>query len=156
MTYLESAARKAGKKICLILSGRTGTYGDEIWQKMQRDYGSRCAFLNLGEQPAELLSALLQSADFGIAASPWQLIGKSGTVAAMLDHGLPVVVTRDDFHPFQKSTEPPSSDPLVHRCDDRIEAKLVAGLPKRPPQARVDRIAAQLCDKLATPHPANT
>jgi hypothetical protein len=117
---------------------------------MEEAYGARCALLDVGEQPVGMLSALLQNADFGIAASPWQLIGKSGTVAAMLDHGLPVVVTRDDFQPFRQTAEPPSSDPLVHRCDDRLEARLLAGLPKRPPRPRVDRIADQLCARFAS------
>jgi hypothetical protein len=34
---------------------------------------------------------------FGLATSPLALLGKSGTVAACLDLGLPVLVTRDDW-----------------------------------------------------------
>jgi hypothetical protein len=52
--------------------------------------------LRLGEQPAARLSELFNTADFGIATTPLALIGKSATVAAMFDHGLPVVVNRDD------------------------------------------------------------
>jgi hypothetical protein len=51
-------------------------------------------FLEKGELPTDLISSYLQSADFGVATSPLSLIGKSGSVAAMLEHGLPVVVSR--------------------------------------------------------------
>lgn len=51
-------------------------------------------FLDKGELPTVLISSYLQSADFGIATSPLSLIQKSGSVAAMLEHGLPVVVSR--------------------------------------------------------------
>lgn len=142
------AAERKGQRVCLVLAGRSGAAGRATWEQMQRDYGDRIAFINLEEQPAKIISALLQMADFGIAGSPWQLIGKSGTAAAMLDHGLPVIVTRDDFQPFVHPDEPPSSDPLVHRCDEQLEAKLAEGLPRREPRARVHDIAEQLCDQL--------
>jgi glycosyltransferase involved in cell wall biosynthesis len=143
------AAERAGKRVCLVLAGRAGETGEALWRGLQADYGTRIVFLNRGEQTTGILSALLQLADFGVAASPWQLIGKSGTAAAMLDHGLPVIVTRDDFQPYLQGETAPSSDPLIHRCDERLEAKLVAGLPKRPPQPRADGIAAAWCDRLS-------
>jgi hypothetical protein len=156
LSRLETAALAAGKKICLVLAGRAGASGEMTWSRMEHDYDSRVTMIRAGEQPVEIISALLQNADFGIAASPWQLIGKSGTVAAMLDHGLPVLVTREDFQPFQRTAAPPSTDPLVHRCDERLEAKLIAGLPKRAPRAQVDGIAAQLCARLAAFTPGST
>ena len=145
-TQLLHAAQRAGRKICLVLAGRAHR---KIWSELTRSYAGRIEFIDLGEQAAPTISALLQTADFGISCSPWNLIGKSGTLAAMLDHGLPVIVTRDDFQPFLKPVQPPTSDPLVHRCDDQLEAKLVAGLTKRPPRPRLDEIAAQLCAELA-------
>jgi hypothetical protein len=145
LTLLARAARRAGKRICLALVGRSGV---AVWNQLVARYGGEFVLINRGEQPPEVISALLQKADFGIGASPWQLIGKSGTVAAMLDHGLPVIVTRDDFHSLYRTDQPLSLDPLLHRCDDRLEAKLLAGLPKRPPLARVNDIAAQLCNRM--------
>jgi len=145
LSTLLRAAGRAGKRVCLVLAGRAGESGRATWRSLQRDYSTRLALAELGEQPAATISALLQKADFGIAGSPWQLIGKSGTAAAMLDHGLPVIVTRDDFQPVVQGEEPPSSHPLVHRLDEKLEAKLVAGLAKAKPQAAVDTVAEQLC-----------
>jgi len=34
----------------------------------------------------------------GLATTPLQIIQKSGSVAAMLEHGLTVLVNRDDWH----------------------------------------------------------
>ena len=80
----------------------------------------------------------MQLADFGLASSPWHLVGKSGSVAAMLDHGLPVIVTRDELP--SASAFSPSDDPLLHRCDTTLAAKLVAGLPRRPARDRVNDV----------------
>jgi len=95
LDQLNAAAAAAGKRVALIAAGRLGA-GDEIWARMQAQFGARVPMLRLGEQPAQRISELFNSVDFGIATSPLALVGKSATVAAMLDHGLPVVVNRDD------------------------------------------------------------
>jgi glycosyltransferase involved in cell wall biosynthesis len=141
---LLEAAANTQKKVCLVLIGRAGWAGEALWREMESTYGSQIKFVSLGEVTVEMISACLRDADFGVAASPWQLIGKSGSAAAMLDHGLPVIVTRDDFQPYLPGDRPPPTDPLVHRLDDALPGKLAAGLPKRPARHRVDEIAAQL------------
>lgn len=148
MSILRRAADRAGKRICLLLAGRAGATGDAIWEKLTDTYAADMVFIKFGEQSAEKISTLLQISDFGIAASPWQLIGKSSTVAAMLEHGLPVIVTRDDFQPRLAPAGPPSTDPLLHRCDGSLELKLANGLPRRPAHSRLGEIAAQFCQQL--------
>ncbi len=142
LSILQRAAARTGRRICLVLAGNAGADGEAIWQELERAYSPGVTFLRLRQQPEAALSALMQQADFGVAASPWSIIGKSGSAAAMLDHGLPVIVTRDDFQPRVKVTLPPATDPLLHRCDDALEGKLVAGLPRSIPHARVDDVAA--------------
>jgi hypothetical protein len=147
MNIVRRAAAKGGKKLCLISLGRLGAVGEQVWQQLQRDYPG-ITYLTLGEQSPESVSAVMQAVDFGIAASHWQVIGKSGTATAMIEHGLPVIVTREDYRFRFPNPELPSEDPLFHRCDDSLEDKLVAGLPKRAPHLRRDDIAAQLCSML--------
>ena len=49
----------------------------------------------LGEQAPEQISAALRAAALGVTTTPLALIGKSGTAAAMQEHGLPVLsITR--------------------------------------------------------------
>jgi hypothetical protein len=147
LSIVRAAADKAGRKLCLISLGRLGAAGEQVWAQLQRDYpGVTC--LTLGEQSADSVSALLQSVDFGIAASHWQVIGKSGTSTAMIEHGLPVIVTREDYRFRFPNPDPPSDDPLFHRCDASLEAKLIAGLPRRAPGSRRDGIATRFCSLL--------
>jgi hypothetical protein len=145
---LLAAAQKARKRVCLVSVGRLGR-GEAAWKKLQDDYSNVISFITLGEQPAEQVSLLLQEADFGLAAHPWLLIGKSGAVAAMLDHGLPVIITRDDFLPPAHIQVQPPGEILFHRCDSRLEAKLVAGLPRGIPDQRVKQVAVQMVRQLA-------
>lgn len=141
---LLNAARKANRRVGLLAVGRLGAAGEGTWERMTREYGDAIVFVKFGEQSGERISALLQIADFGIAASPWNLIGKSGSAAAMLDHGLPVIVTRKAELPgFEDAV-----DPLLHRCDGALEPKLVAGLPKRPPVNRVEQTASRFLSSL--------
>jgi glycosyltransferase involved in cell wall biosynthesis len=141
---LRRAAQKAGKRICLLSLGRPGEVGKEVWDKLREDYPD-LSLPVLGEQPAEIVSILMQVADFGVAASPWDLIGKSGSAAAMIEHGLPVIVTRQDRQSRFPVSEPPSTDPLFHLCDDALESKLIPGLPKQAPRARREEIALRFC-----------
>ena len=92
---LRAAAAAANKRIAIVSVGRLGA-GERLWADLASTYASSIPMLRLGEQPAERISELLQTVDFGIATTPLALIGKSATVAAMFDHGLPVVVNRED------------------------------------------------------------
>ena len=94
-TYVAEAAERAGRAVAVLSIGRLGT-GEGLWRDMQARYGGRFRFVRLGERSPAEVSMFLQTIDFGIATSPWQLIGKSASTAAMLDHGLPVIVPRDD------------------------------------------------------------
>jgi glycosyltransferase involved in cell wall biosynthesis len=91
---IDHVRKMAGRPSPLfILIGRNGD------QELRHRVGEECkhhgwGFLEKGELPTDLISSYLQSADFGVATSPLSLIGKSGSVAAMLEHGLPVVVSR--------------------------------------------------------------
>ncbi len=146
---LARAARTAGRSVGLVQLGHAGGEGDVIWSELERDYAATFDFVRLGPQPAPVVSAVMQKADFGIAASPWSVIGKSGAATVMLEHGLPVIVTRDDFQPRVTTTLPPTTDPLVHRDGDALERALVAGLPKRAPRERAPDIAAAWTRQLA-------
>lgn len=132
------AAQRLGKRLCLVSVGRMGASGEALWEKTRRDSGGEIVFVKCGEQSAAQISTLLQIADLGVAVTPWELMGKSGTVAAMLDHGLPVVYTRGDGRDAARSADAG----LFQRCDEALEAKLLAGLERREPRPRVREICA--------------
>ena len=89
----------ARRKPLFVSIGRQGATGQIVWNAFVTKFQNQATFVDLGEQPPEIISALFQWADAGVAATPWNLIEKSGSVAAMREHGLPVVVTRNDFLP---------------------------------------------------------
>ena len=134
------AAKRAGKRICMVSAGRLGAFGEGLWEKMRRESGDEIVFVKCGEQSCEQISTLLHIADFGVAVTPWEFMGKSGSAAAMLDHGLPILFTREGAGVSAKGG--PLADPLFHRCDDALEEKLIAGLRKREPHPRVHEICA--------------
>jgi hypothetical protein len=75
---------------------------------------------------SEELSHELQFADCGVATTPYDVLGKSGAAAAMLEHGLPIYAYDDGdtpkdslfvFEPFQDQifllNDPKSSEQLI-------------------------------------------
>jgi len=68
-----------------------GRCGEEIKQWLTICESNKITTKVLGEQPAAKISEVLRIADLGITTTPLLLSEKSGTVAAMLEHGLPVL-----------------------------------------------------------------
>lgn len=146
-SILSAAAKAAGKCVCLLAIGRLGC-GEEHWSAYAQRYAREFSFISLGEQAAERISELLHAVDFGVATSPWQLISKSGTAAAMLDHGLSVIVNRDNFHSRHELSEPPSRNSAYYRCDAALKSLLAVGLPKHRSKQRLQDIAVQFLNQL--------
>lgn len=142
MSTFASIREKTGKRPCLIGAGRLGKAGDILWNHLQQAYSRSMDFVALGQLPARQISTLMQIADFGVNAGWWELLGKSGAATAMLDHGLPVVVT---MHGLGRAETPSlQHDPLLCLADCDLEAKLAAGLPRRAPRDRGPMVADQL------------
>jgi hypothetical protein len=141
MSRLLQAAAGQGKRVGILSVGRLGA-GEAEWTTLQNRYRDRAAMVRLGEQPAGRISELLNTVDFGFATSPYALIHKSGTVAAMLDHGLPVIVNREDDSFVPGRTGEGSPDELVIRMDDRFAERL-SGASRRPPRWRLHETAAR-------------
>ena len=74
--------------ISLTVIGRCG--GEQaVWVKKWESLNFKVNVF--GEQPADVISETLESASFGLSTTPIALIEKSGTVAAMREHNLPVI-----------------------------------------------------------------
>lgn len=124
---LEALSRSTDRRLVMIHLGKPGAAGGEIWKALALRFRDRVEFHALGElSPAEISRALL-ALDLGVATSPWPLIGKSGSVAAMLEHGIPVLVTRTDFALRHGTTPEPAAHPLLYRLDDGFAARMQRG-----------------------------
>ncbi len=124
MSYLQQAARRAARELVIVHAGRPGA-GVSVWRDLQRSHGTRHTLVSLGERAPSDISCFLQGIDFGIALTPWQLAGKSGTVASMIEHGVPVIVPRDDVdYGFEGLS--PGHSPLLYRMDPRLPDWMLA------------------------------
>jgi hypothetical protein len=141
LSRIRAAAAAHQKQPVLMAIGRLGAAGERIWSDLGRTHGD-IPRVRIGEQPADRISGALQALDFGIAASPLALIGKSSTVATMLDHGLPVVVSRNDvsvsFQSDAVEMREPLLVPLANDLGDRL-----AFARRRAPRESVDDVARQ-------------
>ncbi len=90
LDQLRRFAAATGRQITIIFAGRGGSHlermigllnGRETWLTTEV----------LGEQSPERISDFLLTVDFGLSTNPWKHNGKSSTVAAMLEHGVPVL-----------------------------------------------------------------
>ncbi len=85
-------SQRNGKKLGLLLLGRNGPHADAFLERIEQQFGDSIRRRCCGPQPPAVLSALFQAVDLGIAVTPLEIVGKSGAVAAMTEHGLPVIV----------------------------------------------------------------
>lgn len=89
--------------IKLIVVGRNGTE-IERWITAWEKAGLHVH--NLGERPHQMISQVLENASFGITTTPFPLVEKSGAVAAMLEHQLPVICVAHPWNAHNSSIIP--------------------------------------------------
>ena len=148
LTQLREAAIRQSRQVVLLSVGRLGP-GDILWDRLAQQYSPHVHFCKLGEQPAKKVSQYLNSLDFGIATSPYSLVGKSGSVAAMIDHGLPVIINRDDEHFPGEAQGVSDMNSLLYKPTDDIVNELPQKLFRQPSQPRLPMVTQQLLRDLA-------
>ncbi len=96
---LQNITAVDGSKAILKIIGRCGPE-QATWEKEWLNAGLSLEVL--GEQSPEYISRAFLSADFGITTTPWLLVEKSGSVAAMHEHGLPILCVSRDWEVQQE------------------------------------------------------
>lgn len=86
----------SGVNVVLKMIGRCGVE-QPYWEKTWKEAGLTIEVS--GEQPEATISEVLSTASFGISTTPASLIEKSGALAAMREHGLPVLCVSRSWHP---------------------------------------------------------
>lgn len=145
--WLLTTASRHGLQPAIVAAGRIGAHGAALLERFSR---RGVVVAVTGEQDAHTISQLLRSADYGIAPHPWALIGKSGAAAAMLEHGLPVLVPREDWLLRHVHPQPiAATDPLLSRLTDLDADKTDSWLAsRRAPAAALPGIAADFLKSL--------
>lgn len=91
-------------EINLVIIGRAGKE-QENWVSEWHTAGLNVT--QLGEQPAEKVSEMLERAVFGVFTTPIALVEKSGSVSAMRDHGIHLLCVSRAWTPKIKLAENP-------------------------------------------------
>ncbi|TVP75362.1 MAG: hypothetical protein EA353_14110 [Puniceicoccaceae bacterium] len=99
VALLRKFAQITGRQMLCFLAGRQDPEARQRWEALERSSDNILRWILLGEMDAASVSSYLQQLDFGIAATPWALAGKSGGIATMREHGLPVLIPRNDWTP---------------------------------------------------------
>ena len=121
LSELVEVADQLGKQIIFIhFGGIGGAGGLEAWNSAMSHLPAGARSVVLGPQSPEKISAIFQHIDVGLATTPLSIAGKSGTVAAMRDHGVPVIFGAPD--PFDAEQYPPGCFPPTREAVGRALA----------------------------------
>jgi hypothetical protein len=134
MPVLQAAAKVADGKLAILSVGHLGAT-ETLWRDWQAKFAGDAIFLALGQRMADEVSAYIHGLDIGLNTVSQVLAGKSGSLAAFLDHGLPTLMLndRDRFDLLPRSGEalPQGALPLTPQT-----ASLLAQTPLLPRQPR--------------------
>jgi hypothetical protein len=134
---VQTCARVA-RDLVIVQLGRSGPRGAGVISALRERSAGRVRFLELGELPTAEVSAVLQGLDFGIAPTPWPLIGKSGSAAAMIEHGLPVLVPREGDALRDGSQSSAPRHPQLYRLREFCEALETARMQHASPKPQTN------------------
>lgn len=145
--WLQQAARHTRRPVEITAIGHAGA-GLEHARSAVADFEPEIRWHDEGMQPLDVISKTLLASDFGLALHPWALIGKSGTAAALSEHGLPVLVPRDDWH-----LDPPAPSPIpssrVIRLHNLPPEEFEGWIARRgPPASRLPELVNRLLARL--------
>ena len=87
---VDEFARRISREVRLISIGSCG-YNDLYWKQLLEQMPPDWQSIKLGIREPDFISQMLQACDLGISNTAFSLSRKSGTTAAFLEHGLPVL-----------------------------------------------------------------
>ncbi len=96
LSWLRTEAERRGQRVLLVSIGRPSQVGEALLAQLAAEEGPSLACVALGEAEPRMVSGLLQEADIGLPSTDWLLLGKSGAAAAMQEHGLPILIVRNE------------------------------------------------------------
>jgi hypothetical protein len=133
-----------GRPLVIEHAGRMGR-GEAVWERMVGVHRRRVTFERRGEMAEEAVAAWLGTLDVGIATTPLAVVGKSGSVAAMREAGLPVIVNRDDvgYAGWEVGEAGAGLIPMDGRMDARVREAV-----RVPARSRLGEVAAAFVGRL--------
>jgi hypothetical protein len=138
---LHKFCKQTGRRLALVLLGSNhlSPSDEKSLEEKMAPYGS---IWRLGRLSSEDVSKILGELDLGLPATPPALIEKSGTAVAMQEHGLPLLLYRDDW----KINHMPAPDLSAFNALSANTPNLpehLSKLQKNTPASRISTISTQ-------------
>ncbi len=90
--------KQLSREVHIFQAGRLDQTGRLLFEQWQDKWSDEIQFHSLGEMDTKDVSNYLSSLDIGLSTNPLALLDKSGSIAAMVEHRLPIISLRDDVH----------------------------------------------------------
>ena len=130
----------SGKKLEIILIGRQreDAGSDHLYSMCKKN-----DFLTerTGELSTDLISEQLQECSLGVSTTPYDVIGKSGATAAMLEHGLPVLAYDDGDTPQESLFIPDPFKDQIFLINDHSSVEKFLQYIEKPRKSFFDGVA---------------
>jgi len=129
LSKLEKYTQTSGKKVLISSIGKIG-YGKQFWEALPGKYPN-LEFFTFGMQDENFISYwLTHFVDLGIVTTPAIITGKSSSLMAYIDHGIPVFCKKNELS-FNFEITDDLIDKRLIQVDEDLDFKLVPRVPPR-------------------------
>ena len=126
---LQAISQRANRRLAVISAGHAGAGAGSMLQRWRRQVPG-VEFLTIGPRSPIEISQFINSMDFALTSYPYYALGKSGSVATVLEHGLPLIVGWGKLSP-ESSALDSELQHLVWYDDAQLEGRMAR------PQTRI-------------------
>ena len=138
--FFSTLSKTCGKKLKIILIGRQreDAGSDHLYFMCKKN-----EFLieRTGELSTEIISKQLQECSLSVSTTPFDVIGKSGATAAMLEHGLSVLAYDDGDTPQKSLFIPHTFKDQIFLINDHSSVEKVLQNIEKPRKSFFDGVA---------------
>jgi hypothetical protein len=138
--FFSTLSKTSGKKLEIILIGRQreDAGSDHLYYMCKKN-----DFLieRTGELSTNLISEKLQDCTVGVSTTPFDVIGKSGATAAMLEHCLPVLAYDDGDTPQESLFIPDPFKDQIFLINDHSSVEKLLQYIEKPRKSFFDGVA---------------
>ena len=138
--FFSNLSKACGKKLEIILIGRQReeSGSDHLLSLCKKN---NFLIQTTGELSTNLISEQLQECTLGVSTTPYDVIGKSGATAAMLEHGLPVLAYDDGDTPQESLFIPDPFKDQIFLINDHSSVEKLLKYIEKPRKSFFDGVA---------------
>jgi hypothetical protein len=138
--FFSNLFNTSGKKLKIILIGRQreDAGSDHLYSMCKKN---KFIIERTGELSTNLISEKLHDCSVGVSTTPFDVIGKSGATAAMLEHGLPVLAYDDLDTPQESLFIPDPFKDQIFLINDHSSVEKLLHYIDKPKKSFLDGVA---------------